>query len=120
MKKVICLTLALIMVLSLTACVPKLQSGEVYDKKFTAAHTQIMMIPFVHSNGETSYTTYTPFIYYYDDDYAISIKADDGSDETATYHVSKEVYDSIQIGSEFEYNSGTCSDNAPYTREQQN
>lgn len=32
----------------------RLTEGEVYDKSFTAAHSQTLMLPMVHSNGEES------------------------------------------------------------------
>jgi len=92
MRRIFCIILALTTILSLlTACKSKLKNGEVYDKEFTEAHTVMTIIPVTTSNGKSFSTIMIPYNYYYEDDYAISIKADDGSGEETTYHVSKEV-----------------------------
>ena len=42
----------------------RLTEGEVYDKNFTAAHSQVLMLPMVHTNGESTYTTMMPYTRY--------------------------------------------------------
>lgn len=98
----------------------RLTEGEVYDKSFTAAHSQTLMLPMVHSNGETTYTTMMPYIRNYPDTYSISIR--DFQDEewiTETYYVSKEVYNDVEIGDIFKYEVGRDLEEAPYTQERQ-
>ena len=112
------LAMILIMLLVVSGCGAKLREGEVYDKEFTPAHTAVMLIPVVRSNGKTSTTTLVPYIYYYPDDWSISIKGQmDGEEKTATYHVTEDVYDACVIGSQFIYDEEFCSDSAAYTRE---
>lgn len=58
----------------LCGCGKKLIEGEVYEKNFTEAHSQVLMLPLVHSNGKTTYTTLIPYILYYPDTYSICIR----------------------------------------------
>lgn len=98
----------------------RLTEGEVYDKSFTAAHSQTLMLPMVHSNGETTYTTMMPYIRNYPDTYSISIRDfQDGEWITETYYVSKEVYNDVEIGDIFKYEKGRDLEEAPYTQERQ-
>ena len=98
----------------------RLTEGEVYDKSFTAAHSQTPMLPMVHSNGETTYTTMMPYIRNYPDTYSISIRDfQDGEWITETYYVSKEVYNDVEIGDIFKYEKGRDLEEAPYTQERQ-
>lgn len=98
----------------------RLTEGEVYDKSFTAAHSQTLMLPMVHSNGETTFTTMMPYIRNYPDTYSISIRDfQDGEWITETYYVSKEVYNDVEIGDIFKYEKGRDLEEAPYTQERQ-
>lgn len=117
MKRTTCVVLLMFAAILLTSCGARLKSGEVYDKKFSEAHEEIKMIPVVRTDGENCYTTIIPMVYFYADDYIVFIKANDGTGKTAIYHVSKEVYELIEIGSEFEYDPKTCSTESKYTRE---
>lgn len=119
-KKLISALLATtIVTMCLAGCSPKLKHGEVYAKEFIPAHTVTMFVPMVHTTGKSTWTQSVPFIYHYPDDYTVSIKANDGSGDTATYHVTKNVYDAVDIGYEFQWDSESCSDTAPYTRERE-
>lgn len=114
-------TLALIFTLLLVSCGNKLTRGEVYEKNFTEAHTQIVMVPFVHSNGKTSYTTMMPMYYHYPDTWEIAIKAWDPEKERwrkQSYYVTEEVYKTVNIGDEFQYSKESCWENERYTREE--
>ena len=91
----------------------RLQNGEVYKKEFVPGYTDVQMIPMFHGSGGFMVI---PFTYVYDDDYIIYIKANDGSGKTAMYHVRKDLYDAITIGSEFQWDSSSCSDEASYKR----
>lgn len=117
-RKLLLLIVIVIVITLLFGCSKKLTSGEVYDKNFTPAHSQVVLVPMVTSNGTISTTMWIPFYYYYSDDYSISIFAEvDGERKTATYHVSRDVYEACEVGSEFIYDKDLCSDSAAYTRE---
>lgn len=103
--------------LLLCGCEPAIKNGEVYKKKYTPAHSETVFVPIITTNGKTTTTTMIPMCYYYSDDYAVFIKSNDGSGATAVYHVEKDIYDQIEIGSEFEWDRDTCRDSAKYTRE---
>lgn len=99
---------------------PNLTEGEVYEKEFIPAHSQMMIIPIIISNGKTTTTIMMPYMYHYLDSWVIRIK--DFQDEkwvTEDFYVSKDVYDAVTIGSEFKYepNRGDLDDQ-PYTREE--
>lgn len=61
MKRKIVAFIGILLIFSiLTGCSKAITEGEVISKEFTPAHTQIMFIPIVHTNGKTSYTTLKP------------------------------------------------------------
>lgn len=98
----------------------RLTEGEVYDKNFTAAHSQVLTLPTVHSNGKTTYTTMMPYIRYYPDTYSVSIRAfQDGEWVKETYYVPEEVYKELEIGDMFQYDADRDLEEAPYTQERQ-
>lgn len=59
----------------LTGCNKKITEGEIYEKEFLPKETQVVILPMVHTDGKTSYTTYIPMTYYYPDRWRISIKS---------------------------------------------
>ena len=73
MKKIL-LTL-IICCICLTGCGEKITEGEIYEKEFLPEETQVMIVPMVHTNGKTSYTTYMPVTHHYPDRWRISIKS---------------------------------------------
>lgn len=121
MKRFIPCFLAFALLISLCGCSDKLTEGEVYEKEFKKAETNVRLIPFVISNGKTTITRLIPYVYSYPDRWIIKIREPngDGTYKTATYYTSKEVYDSINIGDTFSYVSGRDFENEPYTRERQ-
>lgn len=111
---------AVILSLLLSGCGSKLREGEVYDKSFTPAYTQLMMMPMSISNGKSISTILIPFYVHHPDTWSVSIKEFREKDETwvtATYWVNQTVYDSVNIGDQFKYDENTCLEEAPYTRE---
>ena len=72
MKRIISIALAVLTLLALAACGGEITQGEVKSKEFTPAHCQFMMVPTVHSDGITSYTTWVYYTYYYPDTYTIT------------------------------------------------
>lgn len=118
MKKIIILGL-LVFVLFLSACSPKITSGEVYDKEYREAFTTVSFYPLIISNGKTTTTTMVPYTVYYPERWVIFIKSfEDGEWITEDFYVSGAVYNSINIGDMFEYdeNRGDLTDE-PYTKE---
>ena len=121
-KLAICLLLISIFVCILTGCSNQITQGEVVGKEFKEAHTQIMMIPIIHSNGKTTSTQIIPYIYYYPDTWKITIqKWDEDNKEMlqATWRVTKDVYDVVNIGDEFVYEDDMQPEEPEYTRERQ-
>lgn len=106
----------------LSGCQNSITQGEVIEKEFTPSHTEVMLVPLVHSNGKTSYTTLVPFIYSYSDSWKITIQSYDeetGENSTATYRVTENVYNSVEIGSEFIYDENMKPSEPEYIRERQ-
>ena len=78
-----------------------------------------MVLPLIISNGKTTSTIMVPYFVHYPDRYVIFIKAyQDEKWKTEDFYVSKEVYDSINIGDMFLYDEerGDLQDE-PYTKE---
>ena len=118
MKK-ICIALLLVLILFLSACSPKITSGEVYDKEHRDAFVTVFFYPVVTYNGKTSTTKMVPYTVYYPERWVIFIKSfEDGEWLTEDFYVSETVYNSINIGDMFEYdeNRGDLKDE-PYTKE---
>jgi len=118
MKKIICTAICIILIVSLCGC-STITEGEVYEKEYREAHTQIMMLPLNISNGKTSSTIMVPYFIRYPERYVILIKAyQDEKWVTEDFYVSKEVYDTINIGDMFLYDEdrGDLQDE-PYTKE---
>lgn len=106
----------------LTGCSDKLTEGEVINKEFKEAHTQVMVIPVVHSNGKSTWTQMIPYIYYYPDTWEITIqKWDEENQEMlkATWRVTEDVYNMVNIGDEFVYDEDMEPEEPEYTRERQ-
>ena len=118
MKK-ICIAILLAFVLFLSACSPKITSGEVYDKEHRDAFVTVSFYPVVIYNGKTSTTTMVPYTVYYPERWVIFIKSfENGEWITEDFYVSEAVYNSINIGDMFEYdeNRGDLTDE-PHTKE---
>lgn len=119
MKKIICALICILLVVSLCGCSNEITEGEVYKKEYREEYTTVMMLPLCISNGKTITTTIIPYVVHYPDRYVIFIKAyQDEEWKTEDFYVSKEVYDSINIGDMFLYDEkrGDLQDE-PYTKE---
>lgn len=119
MKRIIGALICILLVVSLCGCSNAITEGEVYEKEYREAHTQVIVFPLIISNGKTSSTIMIPYFVHYPDRYVIFIKAyQDEEWKTEDFYVSKEVYDSINIGDMFLYDEerGDLQDE-PYTKE---
>lgn len=121
-KKYIVILLLFTTLLTLVGCKGKITSGEVVDKNFTPAHTKMLIIPIVYTNGKTTQTILQPYFYYYPDVWEVTIVGydKDGKQKSATYRVTKNVYDDISIGAEFVYDKNMKPSEPEYTRERAN
>lgn len=122
MKRAVLIVLAVVLLLSISACSSKITSGEVVKKSFTPAHNEVRMIPIVVSNGKTFTTCVIPYTYHYSDCWEITIAAWDEKEkkmQTATYRVNEGVYESVEIGDEFVYKKDMQPTDPEYTREKQ-
>ena len=118
-KRYVAILLVFMTLLLLVGCKAKITSGEVVDKDFSPAHTQTIMVPIVHTNGKTTYTTIHPFFYYYPDTWTVTIMAYDknSKQKSATYRVTENVYNNINIGDKFVYDEEMKPNEPEYTRE---
>lgn len=122
MKRAVFAVLAVVLLLSISACSSKITSGEVVEKNFTPAHREVRLIPIVISNGKTCITRVIPYTYHYSDRWEITIAAWDEKEkkmQTATYRVTEEVYEAVEIGAEFIYDKDMKPIEPEYTRERQ-
>lgn len=120
MKKALFSILCLIMLFSLFGC-SSITEGEVYEKEYREAYTRTQIMPLIISNGKTATPIMIPYIVHYPERYVIHIKAFvDDEWTTEDFYVSKEVYDSINVGDMFMYDEerGDLTDE-PYTKERQ-
>ena len=104
-KSIICFLLLLLIPILLSGCQNSITQGEVIEKEFTPSHT-----------------TLVPFIYSYSDSWKITIQSYDeetGENSTATYRVTENVYNSVEIGSEFIYDENMKPSEPEYIRERQ-
>lgn len=122
MKRAVLVVLAVILLLGLSGCSGKITSGEVVEKNFTPAHSEVRLIPIVKSNGKSTSTRLVPFVYHYSDRWDVTIAAWDEEEkkmQTATYRVTEEVYEAAEIGAEFVYDKDMKPIEPEYTRERQ-
>lgn len=111
----------LLFLLLLTGCGAEITEGEVIQKEFTPAYTQLLMVPVVRSDGKTTHTAMLPYVYFYSDKWTITIRAysEDGEEIRETFRVSEQVYDETELGSEFIYTDDMEPDEPEYTREKE-
>jgi len=116
-----CFSLLLVLtVLLISACGNKIREGEVSGKEFKEAYTTTSIMPQIISNGKTTTTIIVPYTIHYPDRWSVTIKAyneDDREWETATYWVTKKVFDAVNIGDQFKYDAEICLEDESYTRE---
>lgn len=119
--KLISLTaFTVIVMFLLCGCSDEITQGEVIEKNYSPAHTKIITMPVVISGGKTSNITLVPFKYYYSDKWEITIQQwneESKEIQTAVFRVTKEVYDGIEIGSEFIYKEDMEPNYPEYTRQ---
>ena len=121
MKKIKIAFAILLVILLFSGCSNKITQGEVTEKEFVPEHTQVQIIPLVTTDGESTSTILIPYVYHYPDTYKITIRAydDDQNELTATYRVTKNVYDSVNEGDEFIYDKSYTPEEPEYTRKKQ-
>ena len=96
MKKMIICLIAI-----LVSCSGGIKEGEIFSKEFTPAHTAILLMPVVVSNGKTCTTTMVPMCFYYPDSYSVAIKnynREAKKKDTRIVYIEKQVYDKVNIG----------------------
>ena len=112
----VCLIISVIM----CSCEYKVTSGEVVGKEYQPAYNTTAFMPIVISNGKTTTTTMVPYVIRYSDNWFITIYGYSEKDNKyieETHRVTKEVYDSVEIGSYFEYNKKMEPSEPEYVKE---
>lgn len=123
LRRTFALVLAALMLFAfvsfLTGCSKKITQGEVVNKTFSPAHVQTMVVPVCISNGKTMTTYFIPYVYKYSDTWTITIsgQGEDGKTESATFRVTKEVFDAVPLGAEFIYKPEMEPSKPEYRRE---
>lgn len=96
--------IAMVCTLLLSACAEPITEGTIYDKEFTPAHTSTYILPqSMYINGRVTIIN-IPHTSYEDDKYVLYISCMvDDERRTNSFEVSKDVYDSYEIGDWFTY-----------------
>lgn len=114
-KKIIFVLFACLILL--TGCSQEITEGEIYEKEFLPAETRTIILPMIHTNGKSSYTTYVPVTHHYPDRWRISIKSieknGDGDYDTAEYYTTEEVFNSCEVGDMFSYDENRDCEEEP-------
>ena len=103
----------------ITSCSPRISEGEIINKQFSPAYTQILVLPVFLYTGKTSTVIFLPMFIAHPDSYRINIKAfNDNEWKERTLYLSKEVYEKVSIGDWFITDcecktSKDCSDQEP-------
>lgn len=115
MKKIIFISLMCLTLLA--GCEQKITEGEIYEKEFRPEETEVIIVPMVHTNGKTSYTTPMPIVHHYPDRWRIAIRSieknDDGDYDTADYYTTEEVYSNCKVGDMFSYDEDRDCEEEP-------
>lgn len=96
--------------------------GDIYSMEFQEAHTSMVMLPIVSSNGKTTTTTLIPYFFHYPDEWIVNIKAfnkNKNDFDTATFYVHEKVYDTLKIGDRFKFDDTKGYDTEPVIKERQ-
>lgn len=114
-----CVAVICCIALFLAGCGNKVTEGDVYKKEFRPARTETVILPTSIYNGKTTTIINIPYVIDYPDRYVVYIKKynDEKKEfETENYFVSKEIYDGINIGDYFIFDSSFGTDDEPYTK----
>ena len=97
---------------------PKLEEGTVIEKEFIPAHTNRTTISIPHRVGKITTVSVIPVTRHYDDQWTITFEGYlDGKLKVRTAYVTKEVYNSYEIGDRFIYDKDRDSDEESYVEE---
>ena len=120
MKRKIILIFMVFIILISVGCTAKITEGEVIEKEFTPAHNTLMVLPLTVFNGKTTTVISVPYMYHYSDKWEITIQDWDKKENkmvTATYRVTEEVYNVVEIGDGFIYDEEFEPNCPEYTRQ---
>ena len=118
MRKILVLILTL--TLLLCGCSDKITSGEVIEKNFTPAHTERRLVTTFVYTGKTAIPICVPYVFHYNDKWEIKIRKYSEEEQKflyATYTLTEEAYNQIEIGNEFIYSKDLESALPEYTKE---
>lgn len=105
----------------LTACKEEHYEGEITCKEFLKEYTTIKIIPVIVHNGKTTSTIMIPYTHHYPDRWKLTIQwYADNKFHNKNIYVTKECYDSVNIGDWFVYNKSFCSLKEPCTKTREN
>jgi hypothetical protein len=95
----------------LLGCSTKIKEGEICEREYIPAHTDIVMLPMVTYSNNVCITTLYPMPFFYPDAYQITIKSFRDEDWVyRTLYIPKEVYDQTQVGGYYVMGDGDFDD----------
>lgn len=101
-KRIKAMILVLILSAMFSGCGNKITEGQIYEKEFVPAHTEIVLIPMAFPGGKTVKTRLMPQIRSYSDTWYIRIQStevdEDGKREKAEYSVTEEIFNQYEVG----------------------
>lgn len=102
--------ITLLLLLVLFSC-QKLKYGNVTERWHEPRRTYMYMMPIVHSNGKTSWTTFIPMTMVDNEDWCIKVTGIGvkGDSITRTYYVDATAFDTLTIG-KFICVDGACDE----------
>ena len=88
-----------------------LEYGNIVEKEYHPAWTQVMFIPIIISDGKTTSTMMIPYFVWHNESWSIDVegKGTKGSIMTETFYVDKLAYDTSKIG-DFICVKGLCDE----------
>lgn len=99
-------------------CGKRITEGDIVEKWHEPERTWVQVVPITISNGKTTTTTYVPMTQVDDEDWIIQIEAvlDDGETKTRNFYVSREVYETVDIGDYYVYDKAMASGRDPVSK----
>jgi hypothetical protein len=89
----------------MVSCSAKIKEGEVYEKKYSPAHSVMLMMPITTTCGKTTTTRIIPMFFFYPNSWSISYQAFNKKEnrwDKATVWCTKNIYDMTEIGTWYE------------------
>lgn len=115
MRNKIFILLMCLCIVTLTGCSDNPISGEIKEKVFLPASSQIIPTTHVICTGKTVITIITPIVFSYPDRWVIKV-AEENTGNLKDIYVTQECFNLVNVGDWFTYNPEYCSYDEPCTK----